>query len=231
MIDPATGWFEMRQIPNKQADEIANIVEQTWFTRYPWPTQIVFDRGTEFMAEFASTCRNEYGLTTRPITARNPQANSIIERVHQTLGNMLRTMELYNHELDSKDPFGGILAAIMFAIRSTYHTTTQATPTQLVFGRDAMFNIPFKANWDYIKQRKQKIIDMNNQKENKKRLTHQYQIGDQILIRNYTKNKYGQAPYAGPYTITQINTNGTLRYRKGITTDVVNLRNAVPYEE
>ena len=57
MIDPATGWFKMRQIPNKRADEIVNIVEQTWFTRYPWPTQIVFDRGTEFMAEFAITCK------------------------------------------------------------------------------------------------------------------------------------------------------------------------------
>ena len=154
MIDPATGWFEMKEIPNKRADEIANIVEQTWFTRYPWPTQIIFDRGSEFMAEFALTCKNDYGLTTKPITARNPQANSIIERVHQTLGNILRTMELYDQELDKTNPFGGILAATMFAIRSTYHTTTQATAMQLVFGRDGIFNIPFKASWDVIKQRR-----------------------------------------------------------------------------
>ena len=32
MIDPATGWFEMKEIPNKEAITIANIVEQTWFT-------------------------------------------------------------------------------------------------------------------------------------------------------------------------------------------------------
>ena len=106
------------------------------------------------MAEFAHTCKNDYGLTTRPITARNPQANSIIERVHQTLGNIIRTMELYKQELDKENPFGGILAATMFAIRSTYNTTTQATATQLVFCRDAIFNIPFKASWDIIKQRK-----------------------------------------------------------------------------
>jgi hypothetical protein len=40
MIDPATGWFEMREIPNKEAITIANLVEQTWFTRYPWPSQV-----------------------------------------------------------------------------------------------------------------------------------------------------------------------------------------------
>ena len=45
MIDPATGWFEMKEIKTKQADVIANIVEQTWFTRYPWPTQLNFDHG------------------------------------------------------------------------------------------------------------------------------------------------------------------------------------------
>ena len=54
MIDPATGWFEMQTLPSKRADVVANIVEQCWLARYPWPTQIIFyfDRGGEFMAEF-----------------------------------------------------------------------------------------------------------------------------------------------------------------------------------
>ena len=33
MIDPATGWYEMAQIPNKTTAEIAYITENTWFTR------------------------------------------------------------------------------------------------------------------------------------------------------------------------------------------------------
>jgi hypothetical protein len=32
MIDPATGWFEMHQIENKTAAEVADICEKTWFT-------------------------------------------------------------------------------------------------------------------------------------------------------------------------------------------------------
>jgi hypothetical protein len=38
------------------------------------------------------------------------------------------------------------------AIRSTYHTTLQATPCQLVFGRDMIHNIAFRANWDQIQK-------------------------------------------------------------------------------
>ena len=66
---------------------------------------------------------------------RNPQANAILERIHQTIGNIIQTFELYdNDELDEEDPFAGVLAATIFAMRATYHTTTQATPSQLVFG-------------------------------------------------------------------------------------------------
>ena len=231
MIDPATGWLEMKQILNKRADEIANIVEQTWLTRYPCPTQIIFDRGSEFMAEFASMCASEYGLINRTISARNPQANSIVERVHQTLGNILRTMEIHKQDLDTEDPFSGILAATMFAVRSTVSTTTQATPTQLVFGRDAIFNIPFKANWDYIRQRKQDLINKNNERENNKRMRYKYKVGQKILVETYSKSKFGQTEYLGPYPIVKINDNGTLRYKKDLITDVVNLRKAVPYKE
>ena len=83
MIDPATGCFEMREIPSNDSATVANnIVEMAWLTRYPWPTQITFDRGTEFMAEFARMVKNDYSIKTKPITTRNPQANSIIERVY-----------------------------------------------------------------------------------------------------------------------------------------------------
>jgi hypothetical protein len=115
MIDPATGWFEMREIPNKDSNTIANIVEQAWLTRYPWPTQVVFDRGKEFMGEFAKMVQGDYGVTRKPTTTRNPQANSIIERIHQTIGNMIRTHQVGSADLDENDPWSGILAATMFA--------------------------------------------------------------------------------------------------------------------
>ena len=45
MIDLVTGWFEIATVDTKWADVIANVLEQTWLTRYPWPTCIVLDRG------------------------------------------------------------------------------------------------------------------------------------------------------------------------------------------
>ena len=105
--------------------------------------------------------KNDYGFKGKPTTIRDPQANAIVERVHQVIGNIIQTFELETNDLDEDDPWKGILSATAFAVRSTFHTTLQKSPAgQLVFGRDMIFNIQHTANWEYIKQRKQQIIDI-----------------------------------------------------------------------
>ena len=229
MIDPATSWFEICEKSNKKGMTSANIVEQQWLTRYPWPTQVICDRGTEFNnQEFKDMLKNDYGVTTKVISVRNPQANSIIERVHQVLGNMIRTFELEKNYIDEDDPWSGILSAAAFAIRSTYHTTLKSTPGQLVFGRDMVLNSTHEANWEYIRKRKQQIIAKNNKAENAKRIPHTYAIGDRVLLRRGTDNKY-ETPYRGPYIILKVNDNGTVRMKVRNVEDTYNIRQITPY--
>ena len=40
MIDPATGWIEIRIVPSARADLVSNIVELAWLTRYPLPSRV-----------------------------------------------------------------------------------------------------------------------------------------------------------------------------------------------
>ena len=232
MIDPATGWFEITEIPGKQADVLANLLEQTWMCRYPWPQKVICDRGKEFMAEVKTMLQADYGCNVNQITARNPQANAILERIHQTIGNMIRTYQLpTNNNIDEEDPFSGLLSAVAFATRATVHTTLGATPSQLVFGRDAIVNNKFNADWDAIRTKKQKIIDQNNSKENAKRTPHVYNKGDKILIKTQCNTKFGQDPYTGPFDIVQVNDNGTIRYRNKNILDTINIRNVHPYKD
>jgi RNase H-like domain found in reverse transcriptase/Reverse transcriptase (RNA-dependent DNA polymerase)/Integrase zinc binding domain len=231
MIDPATGWFEIKDVPGtKRADVVANIVETTWLGRYPWPQIVTLDRGTEFMAEFSKMMVDDYGVKKKPITKRNPQANAIVERVHQTIGNMIRTFSVAdNPDIVENDPWTGILNAVAFAVRATVHTTSQATPMQLVFGRDAILNIPMQANWKHIEQRKQALIIANNRRENSKRIPHQYRVGDQVLVKKEWDSKYGSDAYKGPFDIVEVRNNGTVRIREGRITDTYNIRMITPY--
>ena len=124
MLDPATRWFEMHPLEDKKSITVANIVEQQWLNRYPWPTQITFDRESKFIGhDFKDMVQKEYGIKAKSITVRNPQANAILESIHQVIGNIIRTYEIQTNHLDEDNPWNGILMAISFAIRSTYHTT------------------------------------------------------------------------------------------------------------
>ena len=230
MIDPATGWFEMAEIPSKDAYTVADVVERTWFMRYPWPTKVIIDRGTEFLGEFATMIKEDFGAVKAVITTRNPQANAVIERVHGTIGNMIRSFEL-NKSTTEENPWPNILAATMFAVRTTVHTTLQATPAQLVFGRDAILNIPFEADWQLIKRRRQERIRRDNERENAKRIPHKYEVGDQVLVSADALDKFSTTPYMGPYEVKQVNTNGTLRLQMGAVTDTVNIRRIHPYNK
>ena len=137
-------------------------------------------------------------------------------------------------DLDDRLKWQGILSAIGFAMRATIHTTSQATPAQLVFNRDAIHNIGFTADWKYILDRKQKRILQNNKKENAKGIPHEYKVGDQVLILQDPNRKHGADRYTGPYTVSEVFSNGTVKLqqntpRGGVVYQTWNIRNLFPY--
>jgi hypothetical protein len=180
------------------------------------------------MAELAKIVKNDCGLKLKPITTRNPQANAIVERVHQTIGNIIRTFNVQS--MDSDDPWTGMLAAAMFAVRATCHATLQALPMQLAFGRDVILNIKHMSKWEHIQQRKQTRINENNKRENKSRRAHACSLGDKLLVKA-RKNSKHELECDGPYEITQVNDNGTVRFQKGMVNDVTNIRRIKPFHE
>ena len=78
----------------------------------------------------------------------------------------------------------------MFAIRTTYHTTLQAYPMQLVYGWDAILNIKHVADWEHIRQHKQERINHNNKREKMRRNNYQYKVGDKILFKRKKNSKH-----------------------------------------
>ena len=200
----------------------------TWLTRYPRPKIVKYDNGSEFKALFKEMCDN-YGLTSKPTTTYNPQANGVIERVHLVLGDSLRTFELEKQELPKYDPFGSFLSAAAWAIRSTYHTTLEATPGQLVFGRDMLLPIKFQADWARIRKKKQETTERNNAAENAKRHTHEYKPGDKVLLEKPGIVSKMSTPRTGPYDVLQVYTNGTVKIRRGPVQEKVSIRRLTPY--
>jgi len=192
------------------------------------------DKGKEFAREVSKTLKNENGVKWKTVTSRNPQANSMIERCHKTLHNMIRNTQIKDkRDLDSFLGFKGVLASCRKAMNSTVHATARATPTQLVFGRDAMLNASFQADWQFIKERKQLLFIQNDKCENAKRKPHAHNVGDVVVVKAATGRKHGSNPYLDPMRIIQVNDNGTVKLVKvanngGAVSQTWNIRNVEP---
>jgi hypothetical protein len=87
---------------DKSSAMIAKLVYATWFCRYPRCRNIIYDNGSEFKLHFLQSLCDSFGLKCKPTSVKNPQANAILEHIHQTLVNMMRTAELDMAE--SADP-------------------------------------------------------------------------------------------------------------------------------
>jgi len=152
-----------------------------------------------------------------------------VERVHQTLGNMIRTYELEKFEFDYNDPWSQILSNCTWAIRLTVHSILDATPAQIVFGRDMLFDLSFTTNFKDLLNKKQKASDLNVDRENKKRFKYDYKINDLNLLDRGTLQCKLVPKRDGPYQVIRVYSNGTLKIRKGIYFQRVSIRRSIPY--
>ena len=69
----------------------------------------------------------DFSVKPKPTLVEQPQSNVIVERVQQVVGGMIRMYELKEHIFDEIDPWGLVLHTISWLVRSTYHTTNQAS--------------------------------------------------------------------------------------------------------
>jgi hypothetical protein len=169
------------------------------------------------------------GMKRKPTTVKNPQANAILERIHQVLGQMLHTSELDMANSVSPDDVDVFLDNAAWTIHSTYHTVLKASSGAAIFGREMLFDIPFVAGWHRIGEHRQLLTDRNNERENKRCIDYDYKIGDQVLIvkggiLHKSESKFGKESL----TITTVHTNGTIRVQCGTKLERINIRRVTP---
>jgi hypothetical protein len=101
-----------------------------------------------------------------------------------------------------------ILAPVQWAMNSTYHTTLQATSTQLAFHRDMIMLTSYMAHWHSIRQQCQASTDHDNLRENACRVPHTYSVGDLVLIHQDIRGKLAK-PTRGPYQLIDVGWHAT----------------------
>ena len=92
IIDRATSWPEIVAADNKESQFISKLFDNKWLCRYPRPVRVIHDNGSEFIGVEFQEMLSSYGIVASPTSVKNPRGNSIVERMHLTAGDMLRTI-------------------------------------------------------------------------------------------------------------------------------------------
>ena len=74
-------------------------------------------------------------------------------------------------------------------------------------------------------------MDKANIREYSKRVDHDYQINDQVYIIKDGIHRKLDTPKLGPFPITDIYTNGTVRMQRGAVNERINIRRLEPHVE
>ena len=232
MIDIASTLCEIKRIESKESAHMAMVFTNEWLSRYPRPNKIIFDQGTEFCGAAFQSMLIQNGIKPVPITAKNPQANAIVERLHLTIGDQLRTQVHHNPPANVETALefiDTILASAQYAMRTAVHRTLRVSPGAMTFGRDMLLDIPVITDYNMIRLRRQQMIDEQTRRENTRRRRHDYQVGDQVLIKTIDGKKMDPRA-VGPFTIEQVHTNGTVTImRRPNVYERINIRRIIPY--
>jgi hypothetical protein len=123
------------------------------------------------------------------------------------------------------------IANVGWAIRSTHHTVLGTTPGAAIFSRDMLFDIPYIADWSQIGKRRQQQVDQSNIKENKSRIDFDYRIGTKVVLIKDGIHRKAEDKNTGPYLITEVFSNGTVRIQRGTINERLNIRRLGPFFE
>jgi hypothetical protein len=123
---------------------------------------------------------------------KNPQANAVVECLHQTITNSMRAA-LTASPPDTQQDINLIVDTILqnaaYAIWAVIHCTLKAMPGLLVFHRDMILVIPLVADLIEISQCRQQLIDQKMIKANPRCISHDYQPADEVLVLTHNPDK------------------------------------------
>ena len=195
----------------------------------------IHDNGGEFTGLHFQKLLEQSNIHDVPTTSRNPTANSICERMHQTVGNMLRTLahdKKPRGPRQAKDLVDEALSVAQHSLRCGVHTTLGGSPGALVFNRDMFLNVPLIADWHMLTQKREHLINENLRRANLKRRRFDCEVGQKVLKKLHAITKMGER-FEGPYTIERVHVNGniTIRLCPGMTEQLLSICRMIPYHE
>ncbi len=237
--DYLTKWVEAIAIPNQSAQTVAENFIEYIISRHGCPTKIISDRGKSFLNEIVDQITSSLSIKHLKTSGYHPQTNGLTERFNRTIAEILSLYVSSNQ----KD-WDIILPLLLFAYRTSTHSSTNETPFYLLHGRNpngpnelidsiSINNDPITSIIEYKKELEtklnkiieevkyyQNIIQQKRERKlNENKIPHAFKLGDYVLLYSYQPAKPGLSkklllPWKGPFRIIGLPSPNTAKLQK-----------------
>ena len=206
IVDHFTRFVQAYPTRNKSAKTAATHLYDDFINRFGLPARILHDQGKEFENDLFRHIQKLTGITNSRTTPYHPECNGIVERMNQTILNMMRTLE----EAE-KSRWKYSLNKLIHAYNCTRNETIGYSPYYLMFGREPRLPIDLildnpespvpKNHTDYLKQWEKRMSEAykiaaknaeqrkakDRERRNSRATLGTLKPGDRVLMRNLSQ--------------------------------------------
>ena len=243
MMDVYSRYLIASPVRNHKASTVSRCLYEPVVAYFGAPRSILSDRGTEFTGMVWESLTQMLGAKIKLTSPYYPQGNSVIERSHRTLSNMLRTMLL---ETKNRD-WSSLLPSVILYMNSMVQEHPGVSACEILMGRN--HNLPSDISYTpvtslsddregYVKQLKRALTDIRQKLsrvlgQDRDQSNNPFAVGDKVIIAvlpHENTNKL-MAKWKGPFTVTKIPNRFQIEYLEGSVTRLTHISYAKRYNE
>ena len=243
IMDVYSRYLIASPVRNHRASTVSRCLYESVVAYFGAPRSILSDRGAEFTGMVWESLTQMLGAKIKLTSPYYPQGNSVIERSHRTLSNMLRTMLLEKRGRD----WSSLLPSVMLYMNSMIQEKTGVSACEILLGHNP--NLPSDISYTpvtslsndregYVKQLKRDLQDIRQKLgrvlgQDLDQSVNPFAVGDKVIIAilpHENANKL-MAKWKGPFTVTKIPNRFQIEYLDGIVTRLTHISYAKKYNE
>lgn len=191
------------------------------FARHGFPYSITSDQGPQFISqEFADYC-SENGICHYTTFAYWPQANGEVERQNRSLQKIIQITQL------QKGNWRKELVKYLLMYRSTAHSVTGKSPSELLFSRKIRDKLPsLKEREGRVEVRDRDALNKSNSFKPNSVPFKEINVGDEVLIKRPFKKQKADSKFEedtgrvtavdGPSVTVQTPSKSVIRHKNQI---------------
>ncbi|CAG2245497.1 unnamed protein product [Mytilus edulis] len=223
LVDYYSRYFEVAVTKNISSENITSLISKFCLT-HGLPLSIHTDNGPQFVSQHFKNFMSEHGIVHHRTTPLWPQANGEVERQNRSIMKRVKIAQAEGRDWKLE------LSKFLIMYRSTAHSTTGVSPSELLFGRKIRTKLPelidYNINDFEVRDRDAEQKEKGKIYADKRRgaCESDIRVDDQVLVRQDRGNKMSTPFVPSPFKVVEKIGNSVLvesdqgvQYRRNVT--------------